>query len=54
MPNKQFWDYIVTIDIKVAASNREEAKQIVMADLFSLHIPHENATIVRIRPVIKK
>jgi len=54
MPNKQFWDYIVSVEIKVLATNREEAKQMVMNDLYSLHIPHENAAIVRIRPVIKK
>lgn len=54
MPAKQFWDYIVTIEIKVPATNREEAKQIVMNDLYSLHIPHESAAIVRVRPIIKK
>ena len=55
MPNKkQFWDYMVTLEIKVSATNREEAKQMITDDLSSLHILPENATIVRIRPIIKK
>jgi len=54
MPSKQqFWDYIVTVDIKVSAANREEAKQIVIKELSASHIPNETVTIVRVQPIIK-
>ena len=56
MPSKQqFWDYIVTVEIKVSAADREEAKQIVIKELSDLHtLPNETVTIVRVKPVIKK
>lgn len=49
MPSKQFWDYIVTFEIKVSAADREEAKLIA-----SKATSISSASIVRVRPVIKK
>jgi hypothetical protein len=54
MPTKQYWDYIVTVEIKVQATDREEAKQIILDEFLYSHIRPENATIVRVRPIIKK
>lgn len=56
MPSKQqFWDYIVTVEIKVSAADREEAKQIIIKELSASHIlPNETVTIVRVKPIIKK
>lgn len=57
MPIKnQFWDYIVTLEIRVSATDREEAKRIITEDFLSLPraIPDEAITIVRVRPIIKK
>ena len=57
MPNKnQFWDYIVTLEIRVSAADREEAKRIIIDDFLSTPrtISNESITIVRVRPTIKK
>jgi len=54
MPNKQFWDYIVTVEIRVGAANREEAKQIILTSLALNILPNEAVTIIRVRPIIKK
>ena len=50
MPAKQFWDYIVTVEIKLPAADRDEAQQIIRKELSTPGI----MTIVRVRPVIKK
>jgi len=53
MPSKQqFWDYIVTVEIKVSAADREEAKQIVAKGLSTSQC--DTVTIVRVKPIIKK
>jgi hypothetical protein len=50
MPAKQFWDYIVTVEIKLSAADREEALQIIRKETSTPGF----MTIVRVRPVIKK
>ena len=51
----QFWDYVVTFEIKISAANREEAKQMIITELNNLPtLQKETVTIIRVRPVIKK
>lgn len=54
MPNKQYWDYIVTVEIKVPAVDREEAKRKMSNELAYFGYDSADATIVRVRPIIKK
>ena len=54
MPTKQFWDYMVTVEIRVSAADREEAKQMILTSLALNTLPNEAVTIVRVRPIIKK
>jgi hypothetical protein len=53
---RQFWAYIVTLDVKVSAPNREEAKQIVNDNIISFRewpSPIETIVIRRVKPVAK-
>ena len=53
---RQFWAYIVTLDVKVSAPSREEAKQIVNDNIISFRewsSPIETIIIRRVKPVAK-
>jgi len=53
---RQFWAYIVTLDVKVSAPNRDEAKQIVNDNIISFRgwpSPIETIVIRRVKPVAK-
>lgn len=53
---KQFWAYIVTLDVKVSAANREEAKQMVNDNIIIFRgwpSPIETIVIRRVKPVAK-
>jgi len=53
---KQFWDYMVTLNIRVSASSREQAKEIVDDEFVNpKHWPSpiQTVAITRIKPVAK-
>jgi len=57
MPSKQqFWDYIVTLEIRVSAGNREQAKEIVNDEFVNpKRWPSaiQSVAITRIKPIAK-
>jgi len=53
---KQFWDYMVTLNIRVSAGSREQAKEIVNDEFVSSKhwpSPIQTVAITRIKPVAK-
>ena len=53
---KQFWDYMVTLNVRVSASSREQAKEIVDDEFVNpKHWPSpiQTVAITRIKPVAK-